>query len=151
MPEADDAIANVIRRALRPGLLLAAAVVFILAVAACSTDDEIVDVPLADIARSPGTSMLIPVGEPVVIGVSSALTGPAAPRGQEYRDAVVVAVKQWITQNGDTIGGHEISVVSEDDGCTEADITRLAAERLLKHPGLVGVMGPQCSAGAVRT
>lgn len=42
-------------------------------------------------------------------------------------------------------------MVSEDDGCTEADVTRLAAERLLKRPGLVGVMGPQCSAGTVRT
>jgi len=63
----------------------------------------------------------------------------------------VVAVEQWKTQNGATIGGHEISIVSEDDGCTEADVTRLAAERLLRRPGLVGVMGPQCSAGAVRT
>ena len=104
-----------------------------------------------DIDRSPETPMVIPVGEPVVIGVSSALTGPASPRGQEYRDAVVVAVEQWKARNGALIGGHEISIVSEDDGCTEAGVTRLAAERLLKRPGLVGVMGPQCSAGTVRT
>ena len=146
-----DAISIIKGGVFKLGLMLVVAVVFILAVAACSTDDEVVDLPLADIARSPETSMVIPVGEPVVIGVSSALTGPAAPRGQEYRDAVVVAVEQWKTQNGALIGGHEISVVSEDDGCTEADVTRLAAERLLKRPGLVGVMGPQCSAGAVRT
>ena len=95
--------------------------------------------------------MVIPLGEPLVIGVSSALTGPAAPRGQEYRDAVVMTVEQWKTQNGPLIGGHQIIVVSEDDGCTESDITRLAATRLLKQPGLVGVLGPQCSAGAVRT
>ena len=132
-------------------LLSALALVFAFAVGACSSDDEVRDVALADIARSPETSMIIPLGEPVVIGVSSALTGSAAPRGQEYRDAVVVAVEQWKTQNGATIGGHEISIVSEDDGCTEADVTRLAAERLLKRPGLVGVLGPQCSAGAVRT
>ena len=119
------------------------------ALAACSSDDE--DVALADIARSPETSIIIPLGEPVVIGVSSALTGPAAPRGQEYRDAVVVAVEQWKSQNGATIGGQEISIVSEDDSCTETDVTRLTAERLLKRPGLVGMLGPQCSAGAVRT
>ena len=106
---------------------------------------------LAHIERSPDTSVVIPVGEPLVIGVSSALTGPAAPRGQEYRDAVVVAVEQWKTQNGALIGGHEISIVSEDDGCTEEDVTRKAAERLLKRPGLVGVLGPQCSAGTVST
>ena len=119
------------------------------ALAACSSDDE--DVALADIARSPETSIIIPLGEPVVIGVSSALTGPAAPRGQEYRDAVVVAVEQWKSQNGATIGGQEISIVSEDDSCTETDVTRLTAERLLKRPGLVGMLGPQYSAGAVRT
>ena len=95
--------------------------------------------------------MVIQAGEPLVIGVSSALTGPAAPRGQEYRDAVVVAVEQWKAQNGALIGGHEIAIVSEDDGCTEADVTRKAAERLLKRPGLVGVLGSQCSAGTVRT
>ncbi|HSI98263.1 MAG TPA: ABC transporter substrate-binding protein, partial [Gaiellaceae bacterium] len=32
--------------------------------------------------------------------------------------------------------------------CTEADITVGAAERLLSRSGLVGVLGPQCSAGA---
>ena len=36
----------------------------------------------------------------------------------------------------------------EDDGCTEADITLQAAERLLQQEGLAGVIGPDCSAGA---
>ena len=133
------------------GFLLVMAVILFLAVAACSSDEIPVDFALEDIDRSPETPIVIPLGEPLVIGVSSALTGPAAPRGQEYRDAVVMAVEQWKTQNGPMIGGHQIMVVSEDDGCTESDVTRLAAERLLKQPGLVGVLGPQCSAGAVRT
>ena len=110
------------------------ATVLVAALTACSGDDEVVAVALTDIDRSPETSMVIPEGEPLVIGVSSALTGPAAPRGQEYRDAAAVAVEQWKTQNGATIGGHEISIVSEDDGCTEADVTRKAAERLLTRP-----------------
>jgi len=50
---------------------------------------------------------------------------------------VVVAVEQWKTQNGALIGGHEIVIVSEDDGSTESDVTRNASERLLKRPGLV--------------
>ena len=150
MPDFVDAIASVKRSALQRGLVLAVVVVLLLAALGCSSDDA-VDVVLVDIERSPETAIVIPVGEPVVIGVSSALTGPAAPRGQEYRDAVVVAVEQWKRQNGALIGGHEISVASEDDGCTEADVMRKAAERLLKRPGLVGVLGPQCSAGTVST
>ena len=151
MPDVVYPSSRINRGDLKRGLLLAVAAILIVALAACSSDDEVEDVVLADISRSPETSMVIPVGAPVVIGVSSALTGPAAPRGQEYRDAVVVAVEQWKAQHGALISGHEISVVSEDDGCTEAGVTRLAAERLLKRPGLVGVLGPQCSAGTVRT
>ena len=147
----DVGVAEQGRRALNVCLLSALAILLGFVLAACSSDDEVEDVALQDIERSPETSMVVPVGEPLVIGVSSALTGPAAPRGQEYRDAVVVAVEQWKTQNGATIGGHEISIVSEDDGCTEVDVARLAAERLLKRPGLVGVLGPQCSAGTVST
>ena len=80
--------------------------------------------------------------------VSSALTGPVASRGLEFRDAVVVAVQRWMELNGDEIGGHPISVVAEDDGCTEADVRLTATRRHLQRPGLVGVIGPQCSAGA---
>ncbi len=109
---------------IRIGLFVVLAMVFGMVVAACSSDDDPVESVLADIDRSPDTSIIIPAGQPLVIGVSSALTGPAAPRGQEYRDAVVVAVEQWKRQNGPMIAGHEISIVSEDDGCTEADVTR---------------------------
>ncbi len=130
-------------------LFLALAVLLGFVFAACSGDDGNVATSNEDINRSPETQIMIPSMEPLVIGISSALTGPAAPRGQEYRDAVVVAVEQWKEDNGELIAGHQISIAAEDDGCTESDITRLAAERLLKHPGLVGVLGPQCSAGAV--
>jgi branched-chain amino acid transport system substrate-binding protein len=39
-------------------------------------------------------------------------------------------------------------VRAEDDGCTEEDIAAQAAERFLRQPGLAGVIGPNCSAGA---
>jgi branched-chain amino acid transport system substrate-binding protein len=44
--------------------------------------------------------------------------------------------------------GHDIAVRAEDDGCTEGEIAKEAADRLLRTPGLVGVLGPGCSAGA---
>ena len=70
MPDFVDAIARIKLCTLKHGLLLAVAVVLLLALAACSSDDEVVDVVLADIESSPEKSMVIPVGEPVVIGVS---------------------------------------------------------------------------------
>lgn len=139
------------RQGLKRILLFALAVLLGIAIAACSSDNGDVTNFNEDITRSPEIKIMIPSAEPLVIGISAALTGPAAPRGQEYRDAVVVALEEWKLQNGELISGHEISIAAEDDGCTESDITRLAAERLLKHPGLVGVLGPQCSAGAVET
>jgi branched-chain amino acid transport system substrate-binding protein len=57
-------------------------------------------------------------------------------------------VERWKDKNGNQIKGHDIEVRAEDDGCTEADITAQAAERLLRSQGLVGVIGPACSAGA---
>ena len=127
------------------GLLLCGILVMLLA--ACSEDEEAV-LNLIDIDRAPETSIVIPAGEPVVVGVSTALTGSIGPRGSEYRDAVVVGVEQWKAANGPLIGGHQIEVQSKDDGCSEADVTRVAADRLLRRKGLVGVIGPQCSGGS---
>jgi len=118
--------------------------------AACGDEEEDVGISVGEpIERSPQTPIVIPAGEPIVIGVSTALTGgPVGMRGAEYRDAAVVAVERWKEANGDQIAGHDVEVVAEDDGCTETDITTAAARRLLERRGLVGVIGPQCSGGA---
>jgi branched-chain amino acid transport system substrate-binding protein len=60
---------------------------------------------------------------------------------------VIASVERWKQTNGDTIAGHEIQIVAEDDGCTDADQGIVAAERLIQRKGLAGVIGPQCSAG----
>jgi branched-chain amino acid transport system substrate-binding protein len=117
---------------------------------ACGDDaEEVGDTDGEALERSPQTPIIIAAGEPIVIGVSTALTGgPVGMRGAEYRDAAVVGVERWKAENGEQIGGHDIEVVAEDDGCTQTDITVAAARRLLKHKGLVGVIGPQCSGGS---
>lgn len=107
--------------------------------------DGLADDSLRPEARAP---IVVPAGEPVVIGMSAPLTGPDEPEGSEDRDAVIVGVERWKERNGGLIKGHEIEMRVEDDGCTEADITIQAAERLLRREGLVGVIGPSCSAGA---
>jgi branched-chain amino acid transport system substrate-binding protein len=131
------------------GAFLAVAVAVVAALAGCGSDGGPGDDPgLQDVSRSPEAPVVVPPGEPLVVGVSSALTGPVAERGSEYRDAVVLGVRRFEQENGTEIAGHRIEVHAEDDGCTVADQTAVAAERLLARPGLVGVVGPQCSAGA---
>jgi branched-chain amino acid transport system substrate-binding protein len=103
---------------------------------------------IKDIQRSPDTPIVIPAGEPIIIGVSVPLTGPDEVGGTEDLNGVLVGVKRWKEENGNTIGGHQIEIRAEDDGCSEADITGQAAQRLLGREGLVGVIGPDCSAGA---
>jgi branched-chain amino acid transport system substrate-binding protein len=134
----------------RPFVLMA----FLLAAAfvalACNDDKQ---APVGDgdgaIARSPETAVVIEAGEPIVIGISTALTGgPNGIRGAEYRDAAIASVERWKEANDDLIAGHEIAVRAEDDGCGDGNVTAIAAERLLSIKGLVGVIGPQCSGGA---
>ena len=113
---------------------------------ACSDDDAAGDGPV-DFARGPDLAIVIGVDEPIVIGVSSALTGPIGRRGSEYLDAVVLGVDLWKEANGELIAGHEIEVSAEDDGCSEAGVATVAAQRFVRTIGLVGVIGPQCSGG----
>src|SRR3990172_1836972 len=108
---------------------------------------------LADSSLRPDrqADIIVPAGKPIVIGVSAPLSGPDSSSGGEDREAVITGVNRWKERNGGTIDGHEIVVRAEDDGCTEADITVQAAERLLRTEGLVGVIGPNCSAGYAGT
>ncbi|MGH3018123.1 MAG: branched-chain amino acid ABC transporter substrate-binding protein [Gaiellaceae bacterium] len=119
-----------------------------LVAAACGGGGDGPPLVLEPIERGPSSPIVVPPGEPIVVGTSSALTGPVGQRGREYRDAAILGVNRWKSAHGELIEGHEIVVQAEDDGCTEADITVGAAERLMRRSGLVGVLGPQCSAGA---
>ncbi|MCZ6706745.1 MAG: branched-chain amino acid ABC transporter substrate-binding protein [Chloroflexi bacterium] len=149
MPQLPDRLRSALRRRSTYGYLgVAVVIVVALALASGGSDAEDPDTGLRDVDRGPEIEIVIAAGEPLLVGVSSALTGPIAVRGKQYRDAVVVAVDRWKAANGETIGGHAIVVVAEDDGCTESDVTRRAAGRHLQRPGLVGVLGPQCSTGA---
>ena len=138
-------------------LILFVGLVFVLfLMAACGDgDDDSPPVDVGPIERGADVSIVIPAGEPIIIGISTALTGgPTGVRGAEYRDAAITAIERWKGANSELIGGHEIQVHAEDDGCSNAEITRRAAGHRLRGedghrqlPGLVGVIGPQCPAG----
>jgi branched-chain amino acid transport system substrate-binding protein len=115
----------------------------------CGGGDEETIPALAEESRSGADApIVVAADEPIVIGMSAPLTGPDADAGHEDRDSVLTAIDQWKAANGEFLQGHEIVLRAEDDGCTEEDIAVQAAERLLRQPGLVGVIGPNCSAGA---
>ena len=124
--------------------------VLFLATACSDGDDDAPPVDVDPIERGANIPIVIPADEPIIIGISTALTGgPVGVRGAEYRDAAVTAIERWKAANGDLIGGHEIEVRAEDDGCSDSGIVTGAGERLLAMVGLVGVIGPQCSGGVV--
>jgi branched-chain amino acid transport system substrate-binding protein len=135
------------RWAARLGLMLALA----LLMGACSGNEEKKPEAAGTVTRGPQTPIVIPAGKAIVIGISAPLTGPDSAVGNEDSDAAIVSVDRWRRANGTQIKGHGIEVQVEDDGCTEAEITVQAAERLLQQEGLVGVIGPDCSAGAEAT
>jgi branched-chain amino acid transport system substrate-binding protein len=90
----------------------------------------------------------IPAGDPIVIGASVPLTGPDAALGIDSRDGAIVGIEQWKLDNEEQILGHDIELVAEDDGCSDAAIATAAAERLVDQAGLVALVGPLCSGGA---
>ncbi len=146
-----------LRRPWTWGALLLVIIIVVVVILAASGGDDEEESAITDIERSPDVPIVIPAGEPIVIGVSGPLSGPTEIFGIEGREAVAVSVELWKAANGDTLAGHEIEVHAEDDGCFDADITAKAAGHLLygrdDHqllPGLVGVIGPTCSDGASR-
>ncbi len=146
-----------LRRPRTWAVLLGIAVIVVVVVVATGGGDDETESEITEIERSPDTPIVIPAGEPIVIGVSAPLSGPTETLGSEARDAVIVGVELWKEGSGDALPGREIEVHAEDDGCFEADITARAAGHLLYGtdghdliPGLVGVIGPMCSDGASR-
>jgi branched-chain amino acid transport system substrate-binding protein len=116
--------------------------------AACGGGENIPTGEAEGVTRDARTPIVVPAGKPVVVGISAPLTGPDAVAGIEDRDSALAGIMRWKRANGAQIKGHDIEVRAEDDGCTEAEITVEAAERLSRQEGLAGVIGPDCSAGA---
>jgi branched-chain amino acid transport system substrate-binding protein len=118
-----------------------------IAISACGDADDADPVSTAHPRSSSDEPISIAAGEPIRLGASMVLTGADGAAGIEETNAIVAAVNRWKSANGNEIGGHPIEIIVEDDGCTDVDATRVAAHRLLGTPGLVGVIGPSCSAG----
>ncbi|HET8943960.1 MAG TPA: branched-chain amino acid ABC transporter substrate-binding protein [Dehalococcoidia bacterium] len=121
---------------------------FLLLPAACGGDSDEEALPTASPRGDAEAPIVVPPGAPLVVGISAALTGPEEAGGREDLHAALTGIERWKAANGDEIAGHEIAVQAEDDACTDQEAAVEAAHRLLSVVGLVGVIGPDCSAGA---
>ena len=93
-------------------------------------------------AATSAGSITVKKGEKIKIGISTTLTTDNAQLGIPIRDAALLAIKTKATIKGFTLEGDP-----QDDGCSgPASVT--AANKLIAD-GVVAVVGPMCSGGAV--
>lgn len=91
-------------------------------------------------AAQDGKVVNIPAGEPVKIATFGVLSGPNAVLGQDWLNAVEVAVND----RGGELLGHEIELFSQDGLCTVEGGAQ-AALAIASDPTVVGVIGSACS------
>ncbi|MRW91065.1 ABC transporter substrate-binding protein [Duganella sp. FT80W] len=71
------------------------------------------------------------------IGVIAALTGPFANTGKPFEDGI----KTYIQQYGDKVAGKKIEVIYRDDGGTNADQSKRAAQELISRDKVSFLVG----------
>lgn len=89
-------------------------------------------------------SIVILRGQPVEIGVSTALSGEQVVLGVDLADAAELAAADFARD----IKGHSISIVRKDDHCTDAEVAVAVAREFIASSSLAGVIGPMCTIGA---
>ena len=71
------------------------------------------------------------------IGVIAALTGPFANTGKPFEDGI----KTYLQQYGDKVAGKKIEVIYRDDGGTNADMSKRAAQELIARDKVSFLIG----------
>jgi branched-chain amino acid transport system substrate-binding protein len=99
---------------------------------------------LSPTATNRTAAIVIPAGQPVVIGVSTALSGEQVDLGTDLAAAAEFAVGEY----GGSLKGHPIEVARRDDGCTDPRKAVDVAALMIAVGALAGVIGPMCTTGA---
>jgi branched-chain amino acid transport system substrate-binding protein len=126
---------------MRRGWSIVTAALAGVAIAACGGGSN---APSPTATPDPPRPITVAADEPLVIGVSAALSGDQSSIGHDIVDAVSLAVADF----GGSVRGHAIKVVVSDDGCTDAEKARTIAREFVTDDALVGVIGPMCTTGA---
>ncbi len=75
--------------------------------------------------------------ETIKIGVIAALTGPFANTGKPFEDGI----KTFLQQNGDHVAGKKIEVIYRDDGGTNSEMSKRAAQELIARDKVSFLVG----------
>ena len=87
----------------------------------------------------------VAAGDPLKIASALAITGDVAFLGNDTNYGVEIA----IADRGGEVLGHEIELVKEDAGCSDAATGQTAAQAIVADPQIAAVIGTTCSRTAV--
>lgn len=90
------------------------------------------------------TDIVVPAGQPIDIGVSTALSGEQLSLGGDLADAAELAVRDFARD----IKGRQVRIVRKDDGCTDPQAAANVAREFAASATAAGVIGPMCTTGA---
>ncbi len=85
----------------------------------------------------------VAAGDPIRVASALVVTGPNESLGLDSQYGVEIAIK-----DRGMIGGHEIELQAEDDGCS-AEGGQTAGQKIVSDPSIVGVIGTSCSGAGV--
>ena len=91
----------------------------------------------AALAILPLAGNLAHAQDTIRIGVIAALTGPFANTGKPFEDGI----KTFLQQNGDRVAGKKIEVIYRDDGGTNAEMSKRAAQELIARDKVSFLVG----------
>jgi branched-chain amino acid transport system substrate-binding protein len=94
--------------------------------------------------EDPWGTIVIPPGQSVKVGLSSALAGGYAVYGQDMLNGVNLAIEKF----GGTLKGWTLTSDAQDDACEGAPGVTVA-EKFSADPNILGVVGPMCSGTAI--
>jgi branched-chain amino acid transport system substrate-binding protein len=73
----------------------------------------------------------------IKIGVIAALTGPFANTGKPFEDGI----KTYLQQNGDKVGNKKLEIIYRDDGGTNSEMSKRAAQELISRDKVSFLIG----------
>ena len=83
-------------------------------------------------------------GDPIRIASALTITGDTAFLGNDSQYGIEIAI-----QDRPEVAGHEVELVKEDAGCSDAATGQTAAQAIVADPSIVSVIGTSCSRTAV--
>ena len=128
--------------------LIAFLAIFALMAAACADDGAAPDGGGGDAAATCAEDEFgcveVAEGSPIKVGTLLVISGENASLGLDSQHGVVIAAN--FREN--TVAGHEIEFVHQDDGCA-AEGGQAGGQALASDPEIVAVIGTSCSSAAV--